>query len=1015
MRIPSDTCDRCGATIDPAGGDAVCPACLLTAALEWDGDVGDDIAEPVFSPVDCGDWCLGQVIGRGGSGIVYQAKHRQSGKRAALKMLATAHTAGPEELRRFRFEMESGTSLEHPHLIKVLEVGESAGIPYYVMAFAEGGTLADLLRLPPDKHQTAPRVALMVKVARAVQFAHEHGVLHRDLKPANILLDADGEPMVGDFGLARLLHAPAGLTLTGSALGTPSYMSPEQATGRTVTTSTDIFSLGAILFHALTGRPPFQGDSPLEILRQVTGSDAPDPSTPAPWVDRDLATVCLTALRRDPAGRYASVAAFADDLERWQQGAPVMARPLSIAATFGRWCRRHPVVAAILITSTAAGAAMLGLYVAGSIMLKEQRNRAVRHEAEARASAAAAEQARDESQRNAYAADVYLGFRALDDGHLGQARRMLARHEAQAGGRDPRGFEWHALKHLCRGDDTACWREHTAAVTAVAFHPREPMLASAGRDGRIILRDVPGGNIRLQLPRADAPRGIAEVPAMASLAVTSEEFAALTLGAKTNPAEMRMRGRPSQLGEIHALAWSADGKWLLSGGGGSYIRLWSMPDGRMTGLIPVLLADELGFSSNGHRIAVLAPMRDKQEHHELRIYQAGRLALVKSISGIQPAHAISPDGNSVAVMPAGGTAIQIIDVATAAPRSRWDGGIKVKRLVFSADGSDLIGVDEGGMLAAVWRTSDGGRTGSVFPVSGKFDRVLPAPDGKHLAATGAAQLISYQSLTGATAARLLRGHEDSLHVIAFSPDGRLLASGGNDHTVRLWPLTAPLPDVPETTTFATTPEPSPEALARLGGTSAVWAWSPQGFWIGDGRRDGQLGLYSSADSILLRSLTGPPERYFRLIGAPDGTMAAASWPRVVRLMAPGSDRWGPTLRLSEGTVGPIVFSPDGRWLASGGDDNMISIRDGRSGTLIVVLLRGHQDGIVSLAFTPDGKTLASAANDRTLRLWHTATWRDLGILHHGETLLGLEFSSNGRFLRGKTGNGQTRIFGGDGK
>jgi eukaryotic-like serine/threonine-protein kinase len=1011
MRPQALTCDHCGATID--GDDATCPACLLTAALEWEDDANEP-TEQAFSSMDCGDWLLEKIIGRGGSGVVYQAMHRHSGKQAAVKMLAGAHAAGPEELSRFRIEMEAGLRLDHPHLVKVLDVGESSGVPFYVMAFAEGGTLDDLLRLPPEKDKTAPMVALMVKVSRAVQFAHERGVLHRDLKPANILLDAHGEPMVADFGLARLLHAPAGVTLTGAALGTPAYMSPEQATGRTVTTATDIFSLGAILFHALTGRPPFQGESTLEILRQVTGSDAPDPSTLAPWVDRDLATVCLTALRRDPAGRYSSVAAFADDLERWQRGGPVMARPLSLAATFGRWCRRHPVAAAILLTGTAAGTAMLGLYVAGSMMLEEERNRAVRHEAEARASAAAAVQARDESQRNAYAADVYLGFRALDDGHLGQARRMLARHEPQARGRDLRGFEWHALKHLCRGDDTACWRDHTAAVTAVAFHPREPLLASAGRDGRIILREVPDGKIRLQLPSADAPRGIAEITAMASIAVSSEEFGSLTIGAKTNPDELRMRGRPSKLGEIHALAWSADGKHLLSGGGGCYIRKWSMPDGRMSGLIPVLLADTLGFSSDGSRITVLAPIPEKQEQHQLRIYQADRMALVKSFPGIQFAHAISPDGNSVAIMPAGGTVIEIIDVATATPRSRWDGSVRVKRLAFSADGSSLLGVDAGGMLAAVWRTSDGLRTGSVFPVSGKFDRILPAPDGRHIAATGAAQMITYQSMTGTTAAKLLRGHEDSLHAITFSPDGRFLASGGNDHTVRLWSLSGPSAAVPDTTSFASRPEPAPDILARFGVNPAVWASSPQGFWIGDGLPSGRLGLYSSPDCNPLRSLTSPTERYLRLVGAPDGSMAALSWPRTARLMAPGSDRWSPPLRLSDGTVGPLVFSADGRWLASGGDDNMICIRDCNSSALISTL-RGHQDGLVSLAFTPDGKTLASSAKDRTLRLWHTPTWRDLGILHHGEILIGLEFSYDGLLLMGKTGNGETRVFGGGGR
>ena len=1004
MTEANDRCPRCGAALVSSGVDeAHCPACLLVAGALW--GVEED-EEDGFSgdAVSCGDYHLERLLGRGGSGVVYQARRAGSGPAVALKMLATAHAAGPEEWRRFRFEMESGAELEHPHLVRVLEVGEDEGTPYFVMDLADGGTLAEHLGEFTGRERVERAVGLLVKAARAVHFAHERGVLHRDLKPANILLSGSGEPRVADFGMARWLHAPSGMTLTGAAVGTPAYMAPEQAAGGGVTTAADQYSLGAILFHLLTGRPPFTGAGPMEILRQVVSDEVPDPGRLAPWLDRDLATICLTALRREPSRRYGSVAAFADDLERWRRGEPVMARPLPAGLRMIRWARRHPVAATTAATAAVAVMAVAAVYIAGSEMLKIERNRALRHEAEARASAREASRAREVSRLNAYAADVYLGFHSLAEGHLGQAREMLSRQVPEEGDSDLRGFEWHALDHLCQGDDVAAWGGHGAAVAAVAFDPAGKRLASGGRDGRIIIRRHPSGEVELALPLADAPRELAEIRALAAVAARSAEFAALTLSGEANPDDLRMRSRPGKLGEIHALEWSPDGSVLASGGGGSFVRLWSVADGTMTGVVPVLMAADLAFSADGSRFLVFAASKEIEHQFELSLYETGNLALLQRIKGLKSSRAISAAAGLVAVSPWGTREVRILDMATGGLVRSWDAGIELKRMAFGDAGKRLFGVDFHSLRTEVWRVSDGARIASCTPASGEFDLVAGMPGGPGMVSTGAGQAIAIQEGDSDRRMRFLRGHEDNILALEVSGDGEWLASGGNDHTVRIWRTRGLRRVAAEHVEF-------PEEAGWSGGddgSGVLRARSAAGSWIGDSLRGGRI-EFQPASGGDPRRIVGPPERYVRLIAAADGTLAAVSWPRFVRILRHGQSEWSAGMAFSPGTLGPLVFSPDSRLLASGGDDNLITVREVATFG-VVATLRGHRGGIVDLVFSPDGGTLASSAADGTLRLWHVPTWRQLGTLHEGETLSRLQFAVGGTALMGISGEGAGRIF-----
>jgi eukaryotic-like serine/threonine-protein kinase len=275
-----------------------------------------------------GDYEVLGELARGGMGIVYRARQRSLNRLVALKVMRDGPAASADDARRFRNEAQAVASLDHPQIVPIYEVGEQGGFSFFSMKLAEGGSLADRIPVYADDLRAAAR--LLAAVARAVHHAHERGILHRDLKPSNILIDDRGEPLVADFGLARRVEGECDLTQTGTVLGTPAYMAPEQATGQkgAVTTATDIHGLGAILYALLTGGPPFRGDSPLATLEQVREHTPEPPSTIRRSIDHDLETICLKCLEKESRQRYASALAVAEDLERWQSGRPILARPV---------------------------------------------------------------------------------------------------------------------------------------------------------------------------------------------------------------------------------------------------------------------------------------------------------------------------------------------------------------------------------------------------------------------------------------------------------------------------------------------------------------------------------------------------------------------------------------------------------------------------------------------------------------------------------------------------------------
>ncbi len=356
-----------------------------------------------------------EVLGHGGMGIVYKARHLRLNRSVAIKMLLTGAHARPESRERFLREAEAVASLRHPNIVQVYDMGDQAGQPYFTMEYIEGGTLAQQLAGTPQPPRQA--AAMLATLAEAVQAAHRSGIVHRDLKPSNILLTADGTPKISDFGLARRMHGEAGLTWTGTAVGTPSYMAPEQAEAGPLRwgPAVDVYALGAILYELLTGRPPFRAETAAQTVRQVISQDPPPPSRLNGKVPRDMEIICLKCLSKEPHLRYDGAAAMAADLHRFLAGEAIAARPDGRLPRIARRIRRRPVLSAAVAVGTLLAVILFG----GGLWLISDRAAAAQA---ARAERAAAERAADAHLRE------MVGF--LREASWPEARNALERAKA---------------------------------------------------------------------------------------------------------------------------------------------------------------------------------------------------------------------------------------------------------------------------------------------------------------------------------------------------------------------------------------------------------------------------------------------------------------------------------------------------------------------------------------------------------------------------------------------------------
>jgi TolB-like protein/Tfp pilus assembly protein PilF len=363
-------CPKCGAEIPADAPEGGCPGCLLESGLRLLASEDEDA--PTVAPKqqrttserlveilgELGDYELLEEVGRGGQGVVFRARQKSLNRTVALKVISLGQWASTAHLKRFRREAEAAASLDHPSIVPIYEVGEREGACYFSMKFVEGGQLDEVVKRAPISIRQAAE--LIAKVARTVHYAHEHRILHRDIKPGNILLDTKGEPQLTDFGLARLVEAESTVTRTMEVMGTPSYMAPEQAAGEytKLSNATDVYGLGAVLYQLLTDHPPFAGGTTYETIKLLLETEPRQPRLLNPRIDRDLSTICLKCLEKDPQRRYASALALTEDLEHWLKHEPIRAHRTGIFSRGRKWMRRKPAIAAVITLSLALAVAI---------------------------------------------------------------------------------------------------------------------------------------------------------------------------------------------------------------------------------------------------------------------------------------------------------------------------------------------------------------------------------------------------------------------------------------------------------------------------------------------------------------------------------------------------------------------------------------------------------------------------------------------------------------------------------
>jgi serine/threonine protein kinase len=404
-------CPKCGATVFADAPQGCCSLCLVRTGLASLDDENHEASEPTIAQMlkDFGDYELLEEIGRGGQGVVYQARQKSLNRIVALKVIDIAHWATEAHVKRFRLEAEAAASLDDPRIVPIYEIGEREGACYYSMKFIDGRQLDKIIgtELTPVRKSAE----LIAKLAHTLHHAHQHGVLHRDVKPGNILLDAKGEPYLIDFGLARLVETESTITQTLELLGTPSYIAPEQALGNNaaVSCATDVYGLGAVFYQLLTGHPPFAGGTTYETVRMVLETQPRQPRLCNPKVDRDLETICLKCLEKEPTKRYASAQLLAEDIERFLRDEPIQSRRVSQVERAWRWCKRKPLVASLIaalivvVVVGLAGALWESHRVQGDRALVQRTN--LSEQAKARLAA--------EQTKNPAAYDAYLRGRTF--------------------------------------------------------------------------------------------------------------------------------------------------------------------------------------------------------------------------------------------------------------------------------------------------------------------------------------------------------------------------------------------------------------------------------------------------------------------------------------------------------------------------------------------------------------------------------------------------------------------------
>jgi len=1050
------SCSACGGPLPPNAPQGLCPLCLfqLGSDLPFDGARGGaTVASPNVAPAGrrLGDYELVGEVARGGMGVVWRARQASLNRTVALKLIAAGELASAEAVQRFRAEAEAAASLDHPNIVPIYEIGEWEGQHYFSMKLIEGRSLAERISTLKFQISSCEAAALLAKVARAVHYAHQHGILHRDLKPGNILLDAAGAPHVTDFGLAKRVEGGSDLTLSGAVLGTPAYMAPEQARGGTkrLTTAADIYSLGAMLYEVMTGRPPFTGATPLEVMRRAVDEPPKRPSAMGLRIDRDLETVFLKCLEKDPQRRYASAEALAQDLERWLRHEPILARPSTTAQRVLKWARRKPALAAAVLALHFV--ALVGL--AGILW---QWRQAVVARNSARLAQGTAEQASGELKQTLARARVSEGWRRVEEGDFfgGLADFTEAMRLEQD---DPQREPMHRLRLaavLRQCPKLALVWSAGGPITHVALSPDRTRLATACR------AEIEGGHAFAQVWDAETGRAV------------------------TPPLE--------HTGTVNMVEFSPDGSRVITASMDTTARLWDATTGQP--ITPPLSHPrpvwQARFSPDGQRVVTCASGRSRSDLGVTTVWDAmtGRVIWQAGDTNL-PVHHVrfSPDGQSL-VEGSDGYLGHLLDAKTGLLLAPLPADSpKCWRMIdsqFSSDGTLVLVLGAFGRHAEergarVVRARDGLGVSPILrhaqgvglseAVAGAFSadnsRVTTASKD-HTARVWLAS--SGEPLTPALA------HRNEVVSVAFSPDDRRLATASLDLTARVWdaetgePVTPNLPHGAPLVTAQFSADGGQLITASQDGLVYVWdlrvpggaEWTlvhSNAVWCARFSPTGQQALVGALEDHLfvvdVQTRAEPPA--LLKTGGPAAEILFSADARYFLTSAYCAQLWQVTTREQCGRFeaenfrfaevsrdgrrvvvlgksvqvwdvntsqavaslddeakgqGTVTFTPDGQCIVLSGPAGTVQVREALGGALRQELPL-HRETVLFIRYSPDGRLVVTGSADHTAAVWDATTWRRITppLTHRGR-IAKADFSFDSRRVLTGSEDGTARVW-----
>ena len=919
-----------------------------------------------------GEYELLDEIARGGMGVVYRARQVGLNRIVALKMILAGRLAGEEAVRRFRTEAEAAAKLEHPNIVPIFDIGQVEDQQFFSMGFVEGPSLAERLREGPLPSRAAAEMTRLI--ALAVHYAHEQGVIHRDLKPGNVLLKEatasseserelnapqaklsslnrtdsrsaarglDAQPMLTDFGLAKLQQVDSELTSSGQILGTPAYMPPEQAAGRMseVGPLSDVYSLGAVLYCALTGRPPFQAAGPVETLQQVLHYDPVPPRQLNPDVDRDLETICLKCLEKQPADRYASAFDLADELDRLLRGEPISARPASAGERARKWVRRRPAIAALLGVSSLAVVSLAALSVGSyyHVQLQQQKK-------EVEAQRSAAEQARDEiaqqkreverqkslveierdrTRRIQYASDLNMADRAWQESQVGRMFGILDRNVPQDGEPDLRGFEWYYL--WLQGNWHESYFRGTYGARSMAL-ARDAQLAATSGWGEVIdLWDLATGQKRDTITAEDLhDQTSGDSDVVLSVALT-QDAGILVIGMHSgrliawdcDAREVIFESRTGtgERGYVNTVDVTGDGRLIAAGDSDGGLKLWNR-------------SGELVREFKGHSTDSIAHVR----------FSPDEMQLASACSD----HSVS-----------------LWNVDTGENTSTLTGHTNFATcLDWSPDGQSIAGGAYNEQIR-IWDAVTGDVKHVLSGHRGSVNDVTYSPDGNTLASCAADGAILLWDASNGSRLRTIRGHTDYIFSVDWSADGSRILSSSSDGSTRIWNLAS----FPESAVLDSQTPMTPAVVFSQDGSKFATVC-----------RNGPILIRESISGNVSQAIGGGLGYVTGIDFHPDGRqIAAGSADGVVRLwnLTDGSTR---QLTTHDAGVPDVAFSPDGEQLVTGSDDKTARVIDVETGETLHILDQ-HTNFVWAVAWSPDGQWIATGGHDGSLMLWEADTGR----------------------------------------